>query len=66
MIYTYQKVIARGSKMPTGRVTTVCDRHCGVEGCRGLVLRVLWNDGKVTYPCTAGMESVNENTLKII
>ena len=31
-------------------------RPCRLAGCTGLQIRVLWDDGKVTYPCTKGME----------
>lgn len=31
-------------------------RHCGMEGCTGKALAVRWEDGKLTYPCTKGMD----------
>jgi hypothetical protein len=34
-------------------------RHCGMEGCTGKALAVRWDDGKLTYPCTKGMEYTN-------
>ena len=38
----------------TGK-TTGGSRPCQLEGCRGECLGVRWNDGKLTFPCTAGM-----------
>ena len=38
----------------TGK-TTGGSRPCQLEGCRGKCLGVRWNDGKLTFPCTAGM-----------
>lgn len=39
-------------------------RHCGMAGCTGKALAVRWEDGKLTYPCTKGME-FNNGTWKI-
>jgi hypothetical protein len=39
-------------------------RHCGMEGCTGKALAVRWEDGKLTYPCTKGMDYTN-GTWKI-
>ena len=36
--------------------TTGGTRPCNLEGCRGTRVAVRWNDGKLTYPCTAGMK----------
>lgn len=40
----------------TGKVLAETDRNCGIEDCHGTVLQVKWDDGEVSYPCTAGME----------
>jgi hypothetical protein len=40
-------------------------RHCGMSGCSGKALSVRWEDGKLTYPCTKGMEYTN-GTWKIV
>lgn len=32
-------------------------RICRLEGCRGKQLAVRWENGKLTYPCTKGMET---------
>ena len=48
------KVISR-DKTEVG-ITTGGTRTCGLEGCLGRHLAVRWPDGKLTYPCTKGME----------
>ncbi len=30
-------------------------RRCQLDGCGGLRIRVRWSDGRVTWPCSAGM-----------
>lgn len=46
-----------------GKVTSFCEnRKCGIEGCMGQVLRVQWEDGKVSYPCTGGMMPIREGS----
>lgn len=37
-----------------GRV--VGSRRCTLEGCTGKRLGVRWPDGRLTWPCTKGME----------
>lgn len=32
-------------------------RGCGLDGCGGRRIGVRWPDGKITYPCTAGLVS---------
>jgi len=39
--------------------TTGGERPCTVEGCRGHRIGVRWEDGKMTFPCTEGMEYRN-------
>jgi hypothetical protein len=34
-------------------------RHCGLHSCTGRTLGVRWDDGKLTYPCTKGMNFNN-------
>jgi len=47
--------------------TTGGNRHCTMEGCRGFRLGVRWQDGKLTWPCTHGMNwDSRENVWKII
>jgi hypothetical protein len=54
MVHSGEKVLSRDKKhigFTTGAV-----RHCALEGCRGLRIVVKWQDGKITYPCSAGMD----------
>jgi len=32
------------------------DRDCDLESCGGKRLATRWDNGKLTYPCTKGME----------
>lgn len=48
------KVVSRDGKIK-GKTTGSCN-HCRLEGCNGLRLGVRWSDGKLTFPCTKGME----------
>ena len=34
-------------------------RECSMEGCRGELLGVRWEDDKLSWPCSAGMKSYN-------
>lgn len=36
-------------------ILTGHERACSLEGCPGVRLRTKWPDGKITWPCTAGM-----------
>ncbi len=40
-------------------VVTGATRRCTLEGCVGQRLGVRWPDGKITWPCTKGMEFKN-------
>lgn len=37
-------------------VLTGGSRRCQLEGCTGRKLGVRWPDGKITWPCTKGMQ----------
>ena len=41
------------------------ERLCGLEGCKGVRLRVRWADGKITWPCTAGMSETENGQWQI-
>jgi|WetSurMetagenome_2_1015567.scaffolds.fasta_scaffold19810_3 hypothetical protein len=41
-------------------------RFCGMGGCTGKALAVRWEDKKLTYPCTKGMEFNSEYATWII
>jgi len=65
MDYIGMKVLSYDGK-EKGEVTSVCEnRHCGVESCRGDVLRVKWEDGAISFPCSAGLKQ-DKQTLKIM
>jgi hypothetical protein len=53
-IFPNNKFLSRDGKF-VGKATGG-ERHCNMESCRGVRLAIRWNDGKLTYPCTAGME----------
>jgi len=42
-------------------VLTGGTRHCSLSGCRGVRIYVRWPDGKLTLPCSEGMEYDEEN-----
>jgi hypothetical protein len=66
MSYENMTVLSRDGSSE-GKITTVCEnRHCGCESCFGRVLRVKWNDGDISYPCSAGLEHNDDQTLQII
>lgn len=46
-------------------VTTGGRYKCRMEGCTGLRLATRWSDGKITFPCTKGLETVDQKTLRI-
>lgn len=41
-------------------------RPCSLEGCRGVQVMVKWPDGKVTWPCSAGMKAVAPGVWQIL
>ena len=48
-----------GEKQMVGH-TTGGERSCGIEDCNGRAIGVRWPDGKLTFPCTAGMAGSEE------
>ncbi len=59
-------VLNRTGKMD-GKV--VGSSRCQLEGCSGLRLHVRWRDGKLTKPCSKGMQhipGVNPPTWRIL
>ena len=40
-------------------------RVCRLEGCRGQLQGVRWNDGKLTFPCSSAIVIISNNTHKI-
>jgi hypothetical protein len=63
MIHRDMKVHARKPSKKVG-FTTGGVRHCQLEGCRGVQVGVRWRDGKMTWPCTDGMDQ-KDNELYI-
>lgn len=53
--YEGMRIYPRGRKSPPG-VATGSVRRCQLEGCPGLRVMVRWPGGKVTWPCTKGMD----------
>ena len=65
------KEFAQGTKVisRTGEkgLLTGSQRLCQMEGCRGKRLYVRWKDGRITMPCTKGMEFDNStDTWRIL
>lgn len=58
MVHSGEKVISRGGKhigFTTGAV-----RSCNLTGCRGVQIVVKWDNKKITYLCSKGMERNND------
>ena len=56
-------VYSKGGK-EKGRLTGG-ERLCGLEGCKGVRLRVRWPGGKTTWPCTVGMFETEDGQWQI-
>ena len=39
---------------------------CDMEGCRGECVEVKWEDGTTTFPCTHGLDLIDDDTFQII
>ena len=55
------KQLARGTIVlnyggDTAGILTGGQRPCTLEGCTGLRLATRWPDGRITFPCTKGMD----------
>ena len=37
--------------------------RCQMEGCTGRKIAVRWNDGKLTFPCSKGMQWNNKKMI---
>lgn len=46
-------------------LTTGSTHHCRMEGCTGRRVTVKWPDGKVTHPCSKGMETQPDQSMRI-
>jgi hypothetical protein len=58
------KAVFSSDGMKKGVVLGETLRSC-FEGCRGPRLSVKWEDGRVTFPCVAGMVELFDGSLKI-
>lgn len=46
--------------------TTGSGYLCRLEGCSGMRLTVKWEDGRISYPCTNGLQPIGRgNSYKI-
>jgi hypothetical protein len=58
------KVVSRDSTesgVPTGGT-----RLCQLESCGGLRIGVRWSNGKLTWPCTKGMDTEDAQVWRIV
>lgn len=58
------KVLSRDGK--SVGTTTGSTHHCQMEGCRGQRVSVKWTDGKITFPCSDGMDARPDGSLQIL
>lgn len=52
-------------KTERGRITGGT-RLCAMEGCGGLRIRVLWSDGRWTWPCSKAVRVLCESEWQIL
>ena len=61
--YANKVVLTRdGSKQGIASGST---RRCQLAGCGGLNIMVRWPDGKITWPCSAGLREIVNVTYQI-
>lgn len=46
-------------------LTTGSTHRCQLEGCTGRRVTVKWPDGKITHPCTKGLETRADGAQQI-
>jgi hypothetical protein len=56
----------RGTRAARIKGRIVGDRDCNLESCRGVRFAVRWPNGKLTWPCTRGMEVTRSGDYQII
>ena len=61
-----KKIMLSRDGKEKGRIINENSYQCRLEGCRGWRMSVRWDDGKLTYPCSHGTKSIDENTYQII
>jgi hypothetical protein len=57
------QIISRNGK-ETGTLTGG-KRQCQMEGCYATRIGVRWPDGKLTFPCSAGMKTVKRGKKEL-
>ncbi len=59
MVHKGERVCKQDESWTPSGTTTGSTHHCQLAGCIGTRIAVKWDDGKVTFPCSRGMERVN-------
>jgi hypothetical protein len=54
----FKKILSKDGKS-TG-ATTGSRQACRLSGCTGIRIAVRWKDGKITYPCTKGLNATKK------
>jgi len=54
----YGEIIVSRDEKHEGRLSGK-SHPCTLEGCRGSRLSVKWDDGRKSFPCTAGLTKVS-------
>jgi len=63
-MFTLPEVIWDREKKEKGRVTG-STMVCRLEGCLGRRIRVVWEDGRSTWPCSKGLRELSETEWQI-
>lgn len=59
------KTIINRDGTSKGKMTSY-GHHCRMAGCTGRRFSVKWEDGKRTFPCSKGLEVIDDRTAKIM
>ena len=62
----YPRANGKGKHGKPGKATGGRTRRCGIEDCCGELVAVRWPDGRLTFPCTAGMANCEDGTWAIL
>jgi len=54
------KVYTRDNK-EAGKVKSLTNRECSMEGCKGHLVKVVWVDGTYTLPCSGSINAKGKN-----
>lgn len=58
-------ILSRSGNM-RGEIVNPMWQKCRMEGCTGWRMRVKWENGEVTCPCSKGCKTLDEHTLQIM